>query len=299
MTTGGDYWVTGDTPRWWRATRAPSPSRTGPWRGTSAGDEHDNSQGAWPPVCRGQLATSGQLPDTVVGRDGRRLAATRPEPSRTEDDAAPASWVGANLQLSYKRHRFGSRTCARAAEGHRWRKRAPGLEFRAASARAGPSGESLRGRCAVRAVRVLAAALGARPPAGVGARRARYERCGPGHAAACLRTVHQQGAFAPRELHRLNATTRPSATLSPSAHFPVLPVIEPTLLRRFRAGARRASPVAQPVLVIVLSLPPRRSGSAASIKFRPPMLPSPSGCRLGLRNTLSRPPPRSLHVTAR
>ena len=75
--------------------------------------------------------------------------------------------------------------------------------------------------------------------------------------------------------------------------------IEPTLLPRFRAGARRASPVAQPVLVIVLSLPPRRSGSAVSIRVRPPMLPSPSGCRLGLRNTLSRPPPRSLHVTAR
>ena len=44
-------------------------------------------------------------------------------------------------------------------------------------------------------------------------------------------TRQQQGAFAPRELPRLHATTRPSATLSPSAHFPVLPVIEPTLLR--------------------------------------------------------------------
>jgi len=36
----------------------------------------------------------------------------------------------------------------------------------------------------------------------------------------------------------------PSATLSPSVHFPGSPVIGPTLLRRFRAGARRASPVA-------------------------------------------------------
>ncbi len=53
----------------------------------------------------------------------------------------------------------------------------------------------------------------------------------------------QQGAFAPRELPRLNATTRPSATLSSSTHFPVLPVIGPTLLRQFPAGTRRASPV--------------------------------------------------------
>ena len=105
----------------------------------------------------------------------------------------------------------------------------------------------------------------------------------------------QQGAFAPRALPRFRATTRPSATLSPSVHFPVSPVIEPTLLRRFRAGARRASPVARPVLVIVPPLPPRRSGSAVSIRFRPPMLPSPSGCRLGLRTyALSRPLARSL-----
>ncbi len=79
-----------------------------------------------------------------------------------------------------------------------------------------------------------------------------------------------------------------------SAPFPVLPVIGPTLLRRFLAGARRASPVARCVLVIVPSLPPRRSGSVVSIKFRPLMLPSPSGWGLGLRSTLSRPPVRSL-----
>ena len=40
------------------------------------------------------------------------------------------------------------------------------------------------------------------------------------------------------------ASTDPSATLSSSADFPVSPVIRPTLLRRFRAGTRRASPVA-------------------------------------------------------
>src|SRR6202167_677694 len=42
---------------------------------------------------------------------------------------------------------------------------------------------------------------------------------------------------------RLNATKNPSVTLSPSIDFPVEPVIRSTLLRRFRAGTRRASPV--------------------------------------------------------
>ena len=46
------------------------------------------------------------------------------------------------------------------------------------------------------------------------------------------------------------------------------PVIRPTLLRRFRAGTRRASPVARHVLVTVLSLPPRRGEHAASVRFR-------------------------------
>ena len=45
-----------------------------------------------------------------------------------------------------------------------------------------------------------------------------------------------------------------------------------------------ASPVAQLVLVTVPSLPPRRSGSAASIRFRLPMLPSPLKRGLGLRD---------------
>src|SRR5690348_14664414 len=67
-----------------------------------------------------------------------------------------------------------------------------------------------------------------------------------------------QGPFAPRTLLRFLATPDPAATLSSSADFPVSPVIRPTLLRRFRAGTRRASPVAQHVLVTVPSLPPRR-----------------------------------------
>src|SRR5580693_7919703 len=77
---------------------------------------------------------------------------------------------------------------------------------------------------------------------------------------ASLRWRHckWQGPFAPRTLLRFLASTDPAATLSSSADFPVSPVIRPTLLRRFRAGTRRASPVAQHVLVTVPSLPPRR-----------------------------------------
>src|SRR3984893_2059873 len=74
----------------------------------------------------------------------------------------------------------------------------------------------------------------------------------------CRRRYKWQGPFAPRTLLRFIASTDPSATLSSSADFPGLPVIRPTLLRRFRAGTRRASPVAQHALVTVLSLPPRR-----------------------------------------
>jgi hypothetical protein len=61
------------------------------------------------------------------------------------------------------------------------------------------------------------------------------------------------------------------------------------LLRRFRAGTRRASPVARHVLVTVLSLPPRRGGDAASVRFRHSMLPSPLRGGLGPRTySLSR-----------
>ena len=44
-----------------------------------------------------------------------------------------------------------------------------------------------------------------------------------------------------------------------SIHFPLFTVIESTLLRKFLSGTRRASPVAQYVLITVLSLPPRQS----------------------------------------
>ncbi len=107
----------------------------------------------------------------------------------------------------------------------------------------------------------------------------------------------QQGSFTPRPLRRFIAITNPSATLPPSTHFPGSPVIGSTLLRRFRAGASRVSPVAWRVLVTVLSLSPRRSEVAVSVRFRLPMLPSPYGCGLGPRiHSLSRPLPRSLSL---
>ena len=68
-----------------------------------------------------------------------------------------------------------------------------------------------------------------------------------------------------------------------STDFPVSPVIRPTLLHHFPGGTRRASPVAQRVLVTEPPLPPRRSEPAASVRFRLPILPSPYRRRLGLR----------------
>src|SRR5690348_18267643 len=89
-----------------------------------------------------------------------------------------------------------------------------------------------------------------------------------------------QGPFAPRTLLRFVATSDPAATLSSSADFPVSPVIRPTLLRRFRAGTRRASPVAQHVLVTVPSLPPRRGEQPYRSVF---------GCSCCLRPSEARP----------
>src|SRR3954470_5584612 len=99
----------------------------------------------------------------------------------------------------------------------------------------------------------------------------------------CWRRCKWQGPFAPRTLLRFFATTHPAATLSSSADFPVSPVIRPTLLRRFLTGTRRASPVAQHVLVTVLSLPPRqgeqprRSDFGCSRCLRPPVAGSALG----------------------
>jgi hypothetical protein len=106
------------------------------------------------------------------------------------------------------------------------------------------------------------------------------------------KSYEQQGPFAPRELPRLVATTGPSATLSSSADFPVVPVIRPTQLPPFPVGTRRVSPVARCVLVAVPSLrtPPERP--AASIGLRRVVLPSPYSCGLGLRDYALTGPPR-------
>jgi len=95
----------------------------------------------------------------------------------------------------------------------------------------------------------------------------------------CWKSYEQQGSFAPRALPRFDTTTSPSATLSSSADFPVLPVIRPIQLPPFRVGTRRVSPVARRILVIVPSLttPPERP--AASIGLRQAVLPSPSRLR--------------------
>src|ERR1700733_13327513 len=90
----------------------------------------------------------------------------------------------------------------------------------------------------------------------------------------CWSHCKWQDPLAPRTLLRFIATTDPAATLSSSTDFPVSPVIRPTLLRRFRAGTRRASPVAWHVLVTVLSLPPRRGEHPYRSVF---------GCSCGLR----------------
>ena len=71
---------------------------------------------------------------------------------------------------------------------------------------------------------------------------------------------HYRAAEAPPPLSDI--IFRALATLSPVPDFPVCRFYG-SLLRRFRDGARRASPVAWRILVIVLSLWPRQSGLAS------------------------------------
>src|SRR5262252_4806272 len=62
-----------------------------------------------------------------------------------------------------------------------------------------------------------------------------------------------------------------------------MPVIRPLLLHRFLGGTRTVSPVAQHVLVTVLSLPTPPECHVASVSLRRSMLPS-------LRTRGARPP---------
>src|SRR5215472_1416017 len=77
----------------------------------------------------------------------------------------------------------------------------------------------------------------------------------------CQSHYQQQGPFAPvplQDLHHSYGPVRHPLAILP---FPGDAGYRPDLLQRFLAGTRRASPVAQCVLVIVLSLTPRQSGS--------------------------------------
>ena len=90
----------------------------------------------------------------------------------------------------------------------------------------------------------------------------------------CQRNTSSRVPWLQRHVPAFLASTDPSATLSSSAHFPGALVIGRTWLPQFRGGTRRASPVAQRVLVPVLSLPPRRS-----VPSRQPACGGPCGLR--------------------
>src|SRR6266850_5963435 len=74
--------------------------------------------------------------------------------------------------------------------------------------------------------------------------------------------LNQQGPLAPATLLAFFATVSPSDSLSPSTHFPVLPVIGPLFSGHFLPG---------------------RGGSRPSARSDRPVLPSPRARRLGLR----------------
>jgi hypothetical protein len=113
----------------------------------------------------------------------------------------------------------------------------------------------------------------------------------------CQRHCEQQGPFARRALPRFFATAGLSATVSPSADFPVFPVMRPTFLHRFLDGSRTVSPVARHALVTVLPLPPRRSVmTSRSAHVMPCCLrPEPEGSASEVY-FLSRPPVGSLSL---
>ena len=100
-----------------------------------------------------------------------------------------------------------------------------------------------------------------------------------------LRHDVQQGPFAPRTLLRFIATTNLAATVSPSVDFPVDAGYTTALASAdFSVGTRTVSPVAQHVLVTVLSLITPPECHAASVSLRRAMLPSPDSRGLGLRD---------------
>ncbi len=113
----------------------------------------------------------------------------------------------------------------------------------------------------------------------------------------CRKIINSRAPLLTRRYPGSSLIQTPPPPSRLSVHFPLLTVIEPTLLQRFRFGTRRASPVAQYALVTVLSLPPRRNVSIVAIRFRLTMLPSPHDCGLDFRGfSLSGPPIRSLSL---
>src|SRR5215468_3008532 len=99
-----------------------------------------------------------------------------------------------------------------------------------------------------------------------------------------MRNCQQQGSFARRALPRFLATPNPSATLSSSADFPVVPVIRPTQLpplsRRDEEGFSSCS--TRPSHRAVAPTPPEQPAASASL--RRPVLPSPAVRRFGLQS---------------
>jgi len=86
-----------------------------------------------------------------------------------------------------------------------------------------------------------------------------------------------------------------TATVSPSADFPVFPVIWPTLLHRFLGGARTVSPVARHALVTVLPLttPPEWQAASSARDLSCCLRPEPESSASGVI-IFSRPPLGSL-----
>ena len=113
----------------------------------------------------------------------------------------------------------------------------------------------------------------------------------------CQRLANSKAPSLHRALPRFLATAGLTATVSPSADFPVFPVIRPTLLHRFLDGSRTVSPVARHALVTVLPLPPRRSDMPLrSARVMPCCLrPEPEGSASEFY-FLSRPPVGSLSL---
>ncbi len=113
----------------------------------------------------------------------------------------------------------------------------------------------------------------------------------------CRKIVNSRVPLLPRHYPSSSLSTDPSATLSPSTHFPVVPGYRAYLPPEISSWGEEgfSSCLAYPCHRAVATTPPE--SIAVSIRFRLSILPSPYGCRLGLRvPSLSGPPMRSLSL---